>query len=94
YAVINTSCSRTKTLYSYDNDGCYNQNWLYLGSYEWTITPHSSGSNHVWHVGYGGYVYNNGASIGYGVRPSLYLKSNTTIISGDGSLDNPYVLAG
>ncbi|MDD4795766.1 MAG: DUF6273 domain-containing protein, partial [Bacilli bacterium] len=36
YAVINTSCSRTKTLYDYyDYDECHNQNWLYLGSNEW-----------------------------------------------------------
>ncbi|MDD2208716.1 MAG: hypothetical protein PHG03_03075 [Bacilli bacterium] len=96
YAVLNnTSCSRdTTTLYDYDNYGCYNQNWLYLGSDEWTITPLSSSSSNVWDVSYSGYVGDSYASDGFGGRPSLYLKSNTTIISGDGSLDNPYVLAG
>ena len=94
YAVLNTSCSRDTILYSYNSDGCYNQNWLYLGSHQWTITPLSSYSDYVWSVTCFGNVYDYGASDGLGVRPSLYLKSNTTIISGDGSLDNPYVLAG
>ncbi|MDD4795494.1 MAG: hypothetical protein PHG03_02920 [Bacilli bacterium] len=93
YAVLNTSCSRdTTTLYDYDNDGCYNQNWLYLGSYEWTITPRSSSSNHVWNVLYNGHVRNRYAGYGFVGRPSLYLKSNTTIISGDGTAETPFEL--
>ncbi|MDD2208430.1 MAG: hypothetical protein PHU45_03665, partial [Bacilli bacterium] len=92
YAVLNTSCSRDKTLSSYYKDGCYNQNWLYLGSHQWTITPHSSDSDDVWRVDSIGDVYYDSAYNGFGGRPSLYLKSNTTIISGDGTAETPFEL--
>ena len=38
-----------------------------------------------------GYTYFD-ANVGYAVRPVLYLKSSTWVISGDGSEANPYII--
>ena len=55
----------------------------------WLLTPYSA--SHVW------YLYNNGlANNGYNtmnkyaIKPSLNLKSNVIITSGDGTLQNPF----
>ena len=29
YAVLSSTCQRTKALYNYYSSGCYNQNWLH-----------------------------------------------------------------
>jgi hypothetical protein len=91
YAVLSSTCQRTKALYDYDSSGCYNQNWLYKGATEWTLTPNSSSSNSVWSVDSGD-VLNYNAYNGFVARPSLYLKSNTIKISGEGTSTNPYII--
>ena len=60
-------------------------NWLNSGSY-WTLSPYaSSGSaNLAWNVNSSNVDYNN-AYRGHGVRPAIYLKSDVSITSGDGS---------
>ena len=65
----------------------YGNNTIY-----WTLTPYSSSSVRS--------VYNNGsASNGSpcgdsgGARPSLNLKSNVVITSGDGTKNNPFQIA-
>ena len=88
-----TSCLATP-LYSWNSPGysyCKNNDWLFTGKYQWTLTPISSSSSSVFDVYNTGYV-NNGASSSGAVRPSVYLKSNIAISGGDGSIDFPYVL--
>lgn len=65
-------------------------NWLFGQSFEWTMTAYSS-SNPVRVDNYGGLSSAN-ASIGYAVRPVLYLQSNVNKLSGDGTMASPYVL--
>ena len=80
-------------LYDYDNDTNRNNNWLYMGAPEWTISRSSDGSNGVFVVdGVGGVVY------GYvffrdGVRPSFSLESSVVLSGGSGSSADPYRLA-
>lgn len=78
-------------LYDYDNTTNTNNNWMYMGLNEWTITPESRRWDRVFHVsGAVSYVYTNGAS---SVRPSLYLKSNVGISDGTGTSSDPYRLS-
>ena len=90
YSVLSSSCARTKNLSSYNTNACAGNAWLKKESTEWTITPSSDPSGDVWDVVYTGYVYVSIAFNGYASRPVLYLKSDVTVMGGDGSLDNPY----
>ena len=67
-------------------------NWLKIGSYQWTLTPSSSPSTRVFSVSDYGYLNNNYAYFGFGARPSIYLKSNIAVLGGDGSRDFPYII--
>lgn len=65
-------------------------NWLFGQSYEWTMTAY--GSSYPVYVGIiGGLNYSN-AYDGYEVRPVLYLQSNVSKLSGDGTMTSPYTL--
>ena len=59
--------------------------------YYWTLTPYSSS-----YVQYVNNVGNAGSALPYGslggVRPSINLKSNVVITSGDGTKNNPFTL--
>ena len=71
---------------------CYNNDWLFNGSLQWTLTPRSSSSDFVFRVSYIGYLSSANANSDDGIRPSIYLKSNIAVTSGDGSENNPYIL--
>ena len=60
-------------------------NWLNSGIY-WTLSPnaYSSNADIAWFVN-SGYVYDGYAFCGFGVRPAIYLKSDVSITSGNGS---------
>ena len=92
YAVLASSCSRSTNLGSYNTTACAGNNWLKTGSYHWTITPSSSYSRNVFAVFYNGNLTHIDAYVGYGVRPSIYLKSNIAVMGGDGSRDFPYII--
>ncbi len=78
----------------YDNDTNRNNNWMYMGLREWTITRTSNNTTYAFGVNPTGIVFNGYVGyIDYGVRPSFYLKSNVAITSGDGSSSNPYRLS-
>lgn len=65
-------------------------NWLFGQSDERTMTAYSS-SIPVYIPYYGG-LYRISAYYGYAVRPVLYLQSNVSKLSGDGSIASPYTL--
>ena len=64
------------------------KNWLMSNGYEWTMSAYSS--SHPLDAYYRGFLHNNSASLGYAVRPVLYLKSNVYVVSGKGTKVNPY----
>ena len=90
YSVLSSSCARTTNLGRYDTNTCAGNAWLKKETYEWTITHCSDRFNYVWRVTYKGDVYGNPVSYGYAFRPVLYLKSDVTVMGGDGSLASPY----
>ena len=83
----------TKDISDYDSSTIKSNNWLYMGLYEWTITPHSSSSYRVFLVYYNGYLYYANAAYGYAARPVFYLKSNVALQGGNGTSNDPFILA-
>ena len=75
---------------SYSLSTIKQNNWLYMGLYEWTMTPYSSSSRYVFYLTINGYLNYNNANNGYSVRPVFYLKSNISYESGNGTKDSPY----
>ena len=88
-----TSCLN-KELYSWDGDDssysdCTNNDWLYnSGDWQWTLSPRAD-SSFAFNVFYVGDIYANNIGL---VRPSVYLISKTSILGGEGSETNPYIL--
>ena len=64
-------------------------NWLYLGSYEWTISRGSVTTDYAFLVSSPGYVLYGPVTSSYAVRPSFNLLSSTTYVSGSGSMSDP-----
>ena len=91
----------TTTLWNY---GGYNgaaiksANWMYLGSYEWTISRNAAFSNLAFHVTDSGFVagsylkdggVGDGVAYALGVRPVFNLVSSVTYVEGDGTQSLP-----
>ena len=83
----------TTNLSSYNSSTITANNWLYMGLYEWTITPYSSRSYYVFAVYYYGTLSNGSANGGYSARPVFYLESNVALQGGNGTSSDPYRLA-
>ena len=92
YGYATTPDYWTTNLFDYDT-AAKNKDWLFLGSYEWLLSPRSSHSTIAWYVvstgnpvcDSAGYVIN-----AYAVRPSFYLLSSVNYVSGDGSKNSPF----
>ena len=86
---------------SSNSDNCYgctmdyrtaiNDNWLYTGLYEWTISRNSDGSDYAFAVAVDGGLSDGdvGYSLGRAVRPSFSLSSSIKFTSGEGTAVNP-----
>ena len=87
YAAGNT-CALSIRLTSY-NEECYKKEWLHNSSSQWLMTQRNSAI-----IEYDGSArgYTPSDSI-YSVRPTFYLTSTTSIISGTGTIDDPYILS-
>ena len=77
---------------SYDDTQATNNNWMYMGLNEWTITPRSSYIYGVFRISTGGNLYEARAYNSGSVRPVFYLNSNVKLASGYGTLSDPYRL--
>ena len=81
----------TSNLSSYNSSTIKSNNWIYMGLYDWTITPYSLTSWYVFLI-----YYNDDLNCAYtsfggsSIRPVFYLKSNILYDDGDGSKSSPY----
>ena len=64
-------------------------NWLYLGSYEWTISRNSDFTDFAFYVSSTGNVNSRSVTLSYAVRPSFNLESSVKYVSGSGSMSDP-----
>ena len=79
-------------LNGYNSSSITSNNWLYMGLYEWTITPYSSNSSNVFDLSSSGSLGSFIAHFGYSVRPVFYLKSNVEYNGGTGTESDPFTL--
>ena len=93
YASTNEACrdsmsSKTNNVYN-----CKNENWLFNGAKQWTLSPYSGDALSVFDVRSGGDVNATNAYYTLGVRPVLFLKSDIVIAGGTGeSIEKAYTL--
>ena len=80
----------TTNMRDYDSASIRNNNWMYMGLYEWTISRRSSISNFAFRVDASGDLIDNYVYINYSaVRPCFYLTSSTTYVNGSGTISDP-----
>ena len=93
-STTNRSSCLAKELYNWDSSlysDCKGNDWLFIsGNYQWTLAPGSSEAYFVFNLTDTGIVIDNPANLRYEVRPSVYLVSKTSILSGEGTQENPY----
>ena len=94
YSVLSSSCARTANLGSYHSAKCAGQSWLSGKGEVWTLSTWTSSYYRVWYLDamYSLSNLDNNALISKGILPVLYLDSSVYVISGDGSLENPYIV--
>lgn len=73
---------------SLNNDTNRNNNWMFMGLDDWTISRTSDTSDGSWFVDASGGVY-IGVGQDHAVRPTFYLNSNVTYVSGFGTSSDP-----
>ena len=95
YGFAASPSTWTLTMDSYDNTTAKNNNWMYMGLYEWTISRSADSSDDAFSVFD---VLNNGGVLDDGVddinavRPSFNLESSVNYVSGSGSMSDPIVI--
>ena len=92
YGFAASPSSWSTTLFNYQNVTA--NNWMYMGDYDWTISPRSGISYLVFGVGSNmrgdGCLETYSASdTMFGVRPSFNLESTVKYVSGSGSMSDP-----
>ena len=80
----------TLTMSSYNNTTATNNNWMYMGLYEWTISRVAGNSYDAFGVNHDGFV-NHSVNL-TGVRASFNLESSVSYVSGSGSMSDPIVI--
>ena len=96
-SVNRETCLNTK-LYAWEVSGvteCKNNDWLYnSNNSQWTIMPSANSyfAYNVFFVNQSGFVVGYYVASAFHVHPVVYLKADTKIISGDGTLDNMFVV--
>ena len=82
----------TLTMSSYNNTTAKNNNWMYMGLYEWTISRYAGYSDDAFFVNNVGGVNSSLVDYLVGVRASFSLESSVSYVSGSGSMSDPIVI--
>ena len=95
YASDLTKCQ--EKINNYNASTCSQNNWIYNMGSLWLLTHDTGRADRNWSINSSGNASVNGngngsASNGLLVFPSLFLSSDVKIISGNGSISNPYQL--
>ncbi|MDE6284509.1 MAG: hypothetical protein K2M17_02090, partial [Bacilli bacterium] len=67
-----------------------NDNWMYLGEIEWSISRQSDNTMRSLCISNVGYAESLYVTRAYAVRPVFYLKYNVITTGGNGSISSPY----
>ena len=90
YSALPTHWTKPGNSIDADYEVAVNDNWLYMGYYEWTISPLTDDTNYVFIVNVSGSVHNS-VVYDYGaIRPTFNLSPSVELTSGSGSMTAPY----
>ena len=92
YGFAAAKSAWTSTLYNYYGEAIKSANWMYLGSYEWTISRSADLASYVFRVYDTGGLNDDSAGSACAVRPVFYLSSSVNYASGSGSATDPIVV--
>ena len=71
-------------------DSNINNNWMFMGISEWTISRRSGSTDRSFFVNNTGYLNISRTNDIFSIRPVFYLNSNVSYVSGDGTQSDPY----
>ncbi len=91
YGFATTPENWENNLSNYDSATIKNNNWLYMGLDEWTISKNED--NQVYSIDNTGAISLVSDKVSLAVRPTFYLKENVNVIAGNGTKSDPYQLS-
>ena len=97
-ATSNRKSCFASSLYNWgesDVSDCKDNDWIFANNiYQFVMTPGamSGNANFVYRINASGRTNMVSASTNYVVKPATYLVANAKITSGEGTLNNPYIL--
>ena len=92
YGYAASPSAWTLTMGLYSNTTATNNNWMYMGLNEWTISRSAGGSGFAFFVYGDGGVGTYDVNYRYAGRASFNLESSITYKSGSGSMSNPITI--
>ena len=93
YGYAASPANWSTNMESLNNATNRDNNWMFMGLYEWTISHYSDITYGAFVINYTGYVYSYHVYGDYGrtaVRPSFYLESSVVLTGGTGTASDPY----
>ena len=91
YGYANKNCYSNTDLSNYNDEECMDSNWIFY-EFIWTMIAREDNANVIFYVNNEGRLYGNYTYWADRIYPTIYLKPNVRITSGDGTLENPYQL--
>ena len=92
YASSSTTCRSNMNSSTNSVSNCKENNWLFIGEHQWTLSPRYYKDSYVFYAHSNGFITDYYAYNNYGVRPTLYLKSDVAITGGNGNENDSYIL--
>ena len=93
YTALESDCARTTLLSEYITVACAGASWLSGRSFDLTLTQYTTNATQTISISREGKIAARDAIGNFGVSPVLYLNSSVYLVDGNGSLDNPYIIA-
>lgn len=93
YSALESDCARTTLLSEYITAACAGASWLSGRSFDLTLTQYTTNATQTISISREGKIAARDAIGNFGVSPVLYLNSSVYLVDGNGSLDNPYIIA-
>ena len=93
YASSSETCRSNMNSSTNSVPNCKENNWLFDGNYQWTLTSRSNNVNYVFYAHSVGLITDYSSYYNYGVRPALFLKSDVVITGGTGDEKDPYTVS-
>lgn len=92
YAYATDSIFHNQNVSTFTSQGASSKDWLFGIGYEWTLTQDISKDENALYIDDTGAVSTYAAVKSRVVRPVVYLDASVYVVSGDGSMMNPYII--